>query len=93
MDEEFSLPGSDGELDPSSNMWRKRIVFTNRVGSQDQGPTVVKQGYRVSVAFKRGISENIALRASTTCTKAFRWWPTCESPRWRCLMATSNQSD
>jgi hypothetical protein len=54
MDDKFSLPGSDGELDPSSNMWRKGIVLTKRPGTQSL--SAVKQGYRVSVVFKRGVS-------------------------------------
>ena len=59
MDEKFSLPGSDGELVPSSNIWRKGLVFTQRVRTQAL-PTV-KPGYRVSVSFKRSISEKYPL--------------------------------
>jgi hypothetical protein len=54
MDEKFSQPGSDGELDASANIWRKGIVFTGRAGGQMLPGA--SQGYRVSVAFKRAVS-------------------------------------
>jgi hypothetical protein len=50
MDEKFLLPGRDGELDPSANIWRKGIVYTTRAA-----PTV-SSGYRVSVGIKRAVS-------------------------------------
>jgi len=50
MEEKFLLPGRDGALDPSANIWRKGIVYTTRAA-----PTV-SPGYRVSVGIKRGVS-------------------------------------
>ena len=47
------LPGCDGELDPSTNIWLKGIVFTTWA---DMLRPVVKPGSRVSVGFKRGVS-------------------------------------
>ena len=47
------LPGCDGELDPSTNIWLKGIVFTTWA---DSLRVAVKPDYRVSVGFKRGIS-------------------------------------
>ena len=47
------LPGFDGELDPSANIWLKGIVFTTWA---DMLRPAVKPGYRVSVGFKRGVS-------------------------------------
>ena len=47
------LPGCDGELEPSTNIWLKGIVFTTW---SDMLRPAVKPGYRVSVGFKRGIS-------------------------------------
>jgi hypothetical protein len=47
------LPGGDGELDPSTNMWLKGIVFTTWA---DMLRPAVKPGYRVSAGFKRGVS-------------------------------------
>jgi hypothetical protein len=52
MEEKFLLPGRDGEFDPSANIWRKGIVFTNRA---EMPRLPVKPGYRVSVALKRGV--------------------------------------
>src|SRR5579872_210061 len=53
MEQKFMLPGCDGELDPSANIWLKGIVFTTWA---DMLRPAVKPGYRVSVGFKRGIS-------------------------------------
>jgi hypothetical protein len=53
MEQKFMLPGCDGELDPSINIWLKGIVFTSWA---DMSRPVVKAGYRVSAGFKRGVS-------------------------------------
>ena len=47
------LPGSDGELDTSTNIWLKGIVFTASAGVLRPA---VKPGYRVSAGFKRRVS-------------------------------------
>ncbi|HEY3458587.1 MAG TPA: hypothetical protein VGK64_28660 [Bryobacteraceae bacterium] len=47
------LPGSDGELNTSANIWLKGIVFTASTGVLRQA---VQPGYRVSVGFKRRVS-------------------------------------
>ena len=54
MDEKFWLPGRDGELATSANIWRKGIIFTRRARTPTQPGA--KQRYCVTVAFKRGIS-------------------------------------
>ena len=54
MQEKFMLPGRDGELDPTANIWRKGIVFINR--AEIPGSPAVKPGYRVSAGFKRAVS-------------------------------------
>jgi len=46
-------PGNDGELDTSTNIWLKGIVFT---AWTDMLRPAVKPGYRVSVGFKRRVS-------------------------------------
>ena len=53
MEQKFMLPGCDGELDPS-NIWLKGIVFTTWA---DMLRPTLEPGYRVSVGFKRGISD------------------------------------
>jgi hypothetical protein len=53
MEEKFMLPGCDGELDPSTNIWLKGIVFTTWADTLRPCAT---PGYRVSVGFKRGVS-------------------------------------
>src|SRR5262249_25226479 len=54
MEQKFMLPGCDGELDPFTNIWLKGIVFTTWA---DMLWPAAKSGYRVSVGFKRGISD------------------------------------
>jgi hypothetical protein len=49
MHRKFSEPGRDGDLDTSVNIWKKGIVYTRKARS-------VETGYRLSVAFKRGVS-------------------------------------
>lgn len=49
----YTLPGYDGELDPSTNIWLKGVVFT---AGADALQRPVKPGYRVSVGCKRRIS-------------------------------------
>jgi hypothetical protein len=51
MEQKFMLPGGDGELDLSTNIWLKGIVFTTCAAMLRPA---VKPGYRVSVGFKRG---------------------------------------
>jgi hypothetical protein len=53
MEQKFMLPGCDGELDPSTNIWSKGVVFTTWA---DMLRPAVQPGYRVSVGFKRGVS-------------------------------------
>jgi hypothetical protein len=53
MEQKFMLAGCDGELDPSSDIWLKGIVFTTWA---DRLQPAVKPGYRVSVGFKRSVS-------------------------------------
>jgi hypothetical protein len=53
MEQKFMLPGCDGELDPSINIWLKGVVFTTWA---DMLRPAVQPGYRVSVGFKRGVS-------------------------------------
>jgi len=55
MQNKFSEPGSDGDLNPSVNIWKKGIVFTHRAS-----PAGAEAGYRISVAFKRGVSRPVA---------------------------------
>jgi hypothetical protein len=47
----FLAPGSDGELDPGTGLWRKGLVYT-RTGL----PLLsTEQNHRISVGFKRGV--------------------------------------
>ena len=52
MEDKFLLPGSDGELEPSSNIWLKGIVFT---AWTDMLRPTVKPGYRITVGCKRRV--------------------------------------
>src|SRR5215469_3851703 len=51
----FLAPGSDGELDPDTNLWRKGLIYTRRTGLSSLQSTW--QHYRISVGFKRGFGE------------------------------------
>lgn len=51
----FRAPGSDGELGPGTDLWRKGLVYTTRTGLSPLQSTW--QNYRISVGFKRGIGE------------------------------------
>jgi hypothetical protein len=49
----FLAPGSDGELAPGTDLWRKGLVYTTRAELWSQQSN--QQDYRISVLFKKGV--------------------------------------
>lgn len=52
VDSKLLAPGTDGELAPGANLWRKGLVYTTRAGAPDP---LSGHDYRISVGFKRGL--------------------------------------